>query len=483
LTRTPGAPLAARRNAPFATTTTEAGARRLAAVNASAAAAGLTPGLPLAEARALRPDLALAPADATADRLALERLARWAGRWTPSVAIEGLTEDGGAGLWLDITGCEALFGGEDALADAIVARIAALGLTVRLGLADTPGAAWAAARFLDGGRARIPPGAQRQLLGPLPLAALRLPAPARQTLARLGLRTVADLLERPRAPLGRRVGPRVRHRLDQLLGTAPEPLAPLRPVAPARTRLDFAEPIGTTADVVAALDRLLAGLLDMMERRGRGPRALRLTAYRVDGSTRSSTLSVGRPTRDAAHLARLFRDRLEALDAGFGIETMTLEAPRHQPLRPTQTTMAPAEPGRDPATGAATAAGATLGHLLDRLVERCGADNVVRLAAVASHRPERAQAAVSPDAGARGLDTLWPGHQAPRPVRLLRHPQTVPAPVPPPHPLSIERIGAEWWRGPAGGQDVDLLRVEDGAGVRLWIARDATGWTRRGLFP
>lgn len=437
--------------------------------------------MPLAEARALRADLALAPGDTTADRFALERLARWAGRWTPTVAIEGLTEDGGAGLWLDITGCEALFGGEDALADAIVARIAAFGLTVRLGLADTPGAAWAAARFLDGDRARIPPGAQRQLLGPLPLAALRLPAPACQTLARLGLRTVADLLERPRAPLGRRVGPRVRHRLDQLLGATPEPLAPLRPVAPARTRLDFAEPIGTTADVVAALDRLLAGLLDMMERRGRGPRALRLTAYRVDGSTRSGTLSVGRPTRDAAHLARLFRDRLEALDAGFGIESMTLEALRHQPLRPTQTTMAPAEPGRGATKG--TPAGATLGHLLDRLVERCGAENVVRLAAVASHRPECAQAAVSPDADARAVEGRWPIHQAPRPVRLLRHPQTVPAPAPPPHPLSIERIGAEWWRGPAGGQDVDLLRVEDARGVRLWIARDATGWTRRGLFP
>ncbi len=476
MTRTPGAPRADRRDAPFATTTTAAGARRLAAVNAEAAAAGLSPGLPLAEARALMPTLGLAEADDAGDRLGLDRLALWAGRWTPTVAVEGLSADGGAGLWLDITGCQHLFGGEAALAGAIRARLSALGLTTRLGLADTPGAAWAAARFLEGAETLLPPGAQRQVLGGLPLAALRLSVPAAQTLTRLGLRTINDLLARPRAPLGRRVGPQVWHRLDQLLGRVAEPLAPTRPVAASRTRVDFVEPIGRTEDVVAGLDRLLAGLCAMLERRGRGPRSLRLSAFRVDGTVVSTTLGLRRPSRDAAHLGRLFRDRLDGLDAGFGIEAMTLEAIRHQPLRPVQVTLAPA-PGPEPAGGD------TLARLLDRLAERCGPNGVVRLAANPSHRPDRAQRAVAPEANAADDATgAWPAHAAPRPSRLLRHPDTVPAPNPPPHPLSIERVGAEWWRGSAGGQAVDLLRVEDASGARVWIAHDGHRWTRRGLF-
>jgi protein ImuB len=473
MTRTRGAPCAAQADRPFATTEAVAGARRLAAVNAAAGAAGLAPGLPLADARAVVPGLAVAEADPAADLRALRALGRWCERWTPTVAVEGLTGTGGAGLWLDVTGCDHLFGGEAALLDAVRGRLSALGLAVRAGLADTPGAAWAAARFLeDGGAALIPPGAQRQVLGGLPVAALRLPVTARETLARLGLRTLGDLLARPRAPLSRRLGPGVWLRLDQCLGHAPEPLAPLRPAPDYRVRMAFAEPIGHTGDVAAALDHLLARLCAMMERQARGVRRLDLTVYRVDGTVARARVGTGRPGRDPAHLARLFRERLDGLDAGFGIEAMALAATRHQPLAPAQAALT-AE------TGAAGARD-SLPRLIDRLVERCGAGNVVRLAAYRSHRPERAQRAVAPDAPEASQD--WPPHRAPRPVRLLRRPVPVSPPSEAPR-LVPERIGGEWWRGPAGGETVDLLRVEDLDGARAWIARDRAGWTLRGVFP
>ncbi|MQX35638.1 Y-family DNA polymerase [Roseospira navarrensis] len=476
LTRIRNASCAAQADRAFATTEAVAGARRLAAVNGAAAGAGLAPGLPLADARAVVPDLAVAESEPAADLRALRALARWCGRWTPTVAVEGLSGTGGAGLWLDVTGCAHLFGGETALLESVRDRLAALGLTVRVGMADTPGAAWAAARFLDGvpdgGAALIPPGAQRQLLGGLPVAALRLPPPARETLGRLGLRTLDDLLRRPRAPLSRRLGPEVWRRLDQLLGHAPEPLAPLRPAVAHRVRIAFAEPIGRTEDVAAALDDLLARLCGVMDQAGRGVRRLDLTVYRVDGTVTRARIGTGRPSRDPAHLARLFRERLDGLDAGFGIEVMGLDATRHQPMTPAQTTLA-AETGADGARD-------SLPRLIDRLVERCGADNVVRLSAWRSHRPERAQRAVAPDAPQAAQD--WPAHRAPRPVRLLRRP----VPVIPPTEAGRtipERIGGEWWQGPAGGEVVDLLRVEDPDGARAWIARDRVGWTKRGVFP
>jgi len=465
---------------PLATTLTVRGARRLAAVNIAAGTAGLSPGLPLADARAILPTLRVIEATPAADARALAALGRWCGRWTPLVAVDGVEPDGGgAGLWLDITGCAHLFGGEAALVGTIAARLSALGLTARIGLADTPGAAWAAARFLTGARALVPPGAQRQMLGGLPVAALRLPAATVETLARLGLRTIADLLTRPRAPLTRRLGPLLGQRLDHLLGHAPEPLTPLRPPPPDRVRMAFAEPIGRTEDVTVALDRLLRTMCDLMEARGRGLRALALSVVRVDGSTARTQVTTSRPSRDPRHLARLFRDHLESLDAGFGIDALILTATRSQPAIAAQETLAPVAT-EDAAIS--TASRDSLPRLIDRLVERCGVDNVVRLTAVASHRPDRAQGAHPAAAPLPEDITGWPPHQAPRPVRLLRYPQPVPEP-PSASPLRLERIGGEWWRGPAGGETLDWLRVEQPDGTRLWLARDRHGWTRRGVFP
>src|SRR3954471_6719268 len=58
----------------------------IASVSPAAAAAGLTPGLPLADARALEPALHAVPEDSAADRRQLADLADWCGRYTPWTA-------------------------------------------------------------------------------------------------------------------------------------------------------------------------------------------------------------------------------------------------------------------------------------------------------------------------------------------------------------------------------------------------------------
>src|SRR5215475_3732534 len=123
----------------------ELGGRLLVrAVDAAAAAEGIMPGFSLADARALRPDLAVFPADPAGDAAALARLADWCSRYTPLVAI-----DGADGLWLDITGCAHLFGGERALMSDLRLRLAGFGHAARAAVADSPGAAWAVARFQE----------------------------------------------------------------------------------------------------------------------------------------------------------------------------------------------------------------------------------------------------------------------------------------------------------------------------------------------
>ena len=79
--------------------------------------AGLSIGLPLANARAICPELTVFDADEVADRKTLDDIADWCDRFTPLVAL-----DPPHGLYLDITGCAHLFGGERALLQIVMRR-------------------------------------------------------------------------------------------------------------------------------------------------------------------------------------------------------------------------------------------------------------------------------------------------------------------------------------------------------------------------
>ncbi|WP_456305246.1 Y-family DNA polymerase, partial [Craurococcus roseus] len=126
---------------PLAVWTTEGSKRVLAAVDPAAFEAGLRPGQALADAQAILPDVALRPAEPEADAAWLGRLALWALCVTPLPAV-----DPPDGLLLDVTGAAHLRGGEAALLDAVAARFARAGVTVRATVAGTPDTAAALAR-------------------------------------------------------------------------------------------------------------------------------------------------------------------------------------------------------------------------------------------------------------------------------------------------------------------------------------------------
>ena len=420
----------------MATVTAGRGSLSIAAVNPAAEAAGLRPGFSLANARALVPGLATFEADPAADRGALEKLAGWCGRYTPWTAVDDCAAGAGAGgLWLDISGCAHLFGGEAALLDDLTRRLRAFGFAARAAIADTPGAAWAVVRFADTGATTVvAPGEGRRVLAPLPVAGLRLPPATVEALGRVGLRCIADLAQVARAPLAARFGAAPLKRLDQALGRTDEALSPRRPVAAPRARLAFAEPISRADDIAAALGLLLAELCARLEKAHQGARRLELVLYRVDGATASAVIGTGRPVRDADHLTRLFAEKLGALDAGFGVETITLAATAADPLSPVQA-------GLDGHGGTEGSARRTA-HLVDRLGNRLGADDVVHLSPRASHIPERASHAVSALAQAPwpgGATADDPGRRRPRPLHLLPSPEPIQvvAPVPDDAPADV----------------------------------------------
>jgi nucleotidyltransferase/DNA polymerase involved in DNA repair len=132
--------------AAFAVTLRQSNMERIHCLNHAAAALGLAPGMSASDARALVPGLQSAPADLAAEARFLRLLCRWAGRYSPWVGLEGRD-----GLVLDVTGAAHLFGGEAMMLADMAARMARAGISLRSGLADTRGAAWALARYGSGG--------------------------------------------------------------------------------------------------------------------------------------------------------------------------------------------------------------------------------------------------------------------------------------------------------------------------------------------
>jgi protein ImuB len=182
------------RDRALVTTAGDRGGIRVIAANRTAEATGIAPGMTLADARALEPDLHPVDADPAGDARALDGMADWCGRYTPWAGL-----DAPDGVFLDITGCAHLFGGEAALLADLGRRLAAFGYESRAAVADTPGAAWGLARFGPAPRTVIPAGANRQAVAALPVAGLRLPADLTAALRRLGLRRIGDLYAVPRA--------------------------------------------------------------------------------------------------------------------------------------------------------------------------------------------------------------------------------------------------------------------------------------------
>lgn len=469
----------------------------ISAVTQTAETAGVAPGMTLADARAVLPDLVTLPSDARADAAMMERLARWCGAYTPWVSLEG-----GDGLWLDVTGCAHLRGGEQALLDDLLERLTGYGFAVRGALADTPGAAWALARCGED-RAVVPPGKTREALAPLPVAALRLDPEALSKLSRLGLRRIGDLYVLPRISLANRFRLEVVQRLDQALGRAAEPITPRAHERPYRERIAFPEPLVQASDIAEALKLLLQRLCIRLRQSRYGCRRLEFQCHRVDGDTQRLEIGTARPMRDPKQLARLFAEHLGRLDPAFGFEALILTANAVEPLGAVQERIAVGETEGDDLSGDDGTA-----HLIDRLGNRLGFERVLKLESVASYLPERAYRALpaSDSATSKAVasgETSAQEDEAeavaknrpPRPIRLLQRPEQVETlsllpPGEPGMPPAVflwrrvrhrvraaegpERLTPEWWRGDPGwrGGARDYWRVEDEAGGRFWLYRE-----------
>ena len=378
----------------------------------------------------------------------------------------------------------------------------------------------------EGGR-RSRPGGDRSfwrmneiVIAPLPLAALRLPAETIEALSQVGLKRIADVLDRPRAPLAARFGAEFVRRLDQALGREDEPIAPRLP-----------DSGGDHRAALRRADRARA-------RRARHHREACRKTRRIAGAARRRRAAVAGRAVPHRWQGVSHRGRHQRAAARAGAHPPSVRRPAWRDRRRGRSGLrlrhaAPCGTGhRAMRTGADRPRqpdhAAELAHLIDRLGARFGLRRVTRFVR-AGHaysgvrgdgdggyvtlplegRVDRRSAAKavgwgsigeprfdpppqpSParGEGARGLATVQDSLAPTRPIRLLARPEPVEAiaevPDGPPvrfrwrhvlhevvHVEGPERIAMEWWRDEAGHTLMrDYFRVESREGLRVWLFR------------
>lgn len=472
-------------------------AMRLTALDEAAETIGLKKNQGVAEARAIYPKLDIVEEDPAADRRFLEGIADWCDRYTPLVAF-----DGGDGLFLDITGCAHLFGGERAMLKDILFRLFQMGLDVRGAISSSPGLSFAACRFGDGGV--IANEEMADVLAPLPVASLRLDEDMIASLQKLGLKQVGDVMNAPRAPLARRFGAQLLLRLDQALGSDEEPVSPRRPVASLSAERRFAEPVQSEVEILHLAGQIAASLTPGLEARGAGGRVFELMLFRVDGRVFRISAGASQPLRDPKRIAALFSERLQAihddLDAGYGFEILRLNVLRHEDFDALQGDF-DGDRQRD----------ISLATFVDRVSARLGADCLQSFQLRESHVPERAVITVpaleSLSTRERRQEGEFSSSRSDRPLRLFRMPELMEASlaeVPDGPPQSFrwrrtvhhvsrsegpERLAMEWWVDDGKAKARDYFRIEDDMGHRFWIYREGfygtetpPRWFMHGIF-
>jgi protein ImuB len=455
-------------------------ALQIFALDDVAARLGLEVGLPLANARAICPQLRVFDADEVSDAKTLNDLAEWCDRFTPLVAL-----DSPHGLFLDITGCAHLFGGEAAMMRLMCDVLTAQGFAVSAAIAGTSVCARTITRHVHGCIVRD--GEEADAVTPLPVSALGADEAITRGLRRAGLKTIGDVASRARHEITARFGADFTTLLEHALGQGDVPISPRKPLPDYIVEKRFADPVATEVVISATLSKLAGMLVVAMAQQGKGARRLEARFFRTDGAVRTIIVDTGQPATTAEVIDRLFRERLDALsdplDPGFGFDLIRLSASRTEIVVQQQRDLDANVHDND-----------ELAALVDRIAARIGGRRVVVHLPQDTHIPECAVLAVPAQHHlTAATHAVWParmeGEPPLRPLRLFERPEQIKviAQVPDGPPARFvwrrathavvraegpERVAMEWWRSEGAMLTRDYFRVEDEAGLRFWLYRD-----------
>ncbi len=446
--------------------------------NEAARRAGIREGQAVAAAKALAVDLHAIPRDVGAERETLERLAAWAGQYTPMTSVDG------QGIALEVGACLRLFEGHAKLTGAIKRGVRELGFHAAVGVAPTPLAARLFARAEAHGlqvRSCLALPELRERAADLPLFLLDWPGKTLAHLADLGVLRLRDVLALPAEGIARRFGPGIVASLDRLLGRVPDPREPYSPPPRFRSRLELpAEAEGVEA-LVFPLRRLLAEFEGAMRARGAGVQHLTLILVHGRKAHTRLPLDFSSPEREAGFILAIAREKLGRLTLPAPTLALDLRAEALLTYVPREATWLP---------GAKEQA-LDRERLLERLCARLGSEKVFGIAIADDHRPERDWKPKRERTGVRAgsergqtpVVGLRPAWLLNRPRKLVTHEGE------PSYQGELillagpERIEAGWWDGDEVSRDYYM--AANPRGETFWIYREhrcAQAWYMHGVF-
>lgn len=436
------------------------------ACNDGARRLGIAPGMSVAAALALAPDLHLALCDERAERNALETIGSWAVQFSSTISIAYPF-----GILLEVGASLGYFRGFKNLIARIEGGLRELGWDAVLATSPVPTGALLLAR------AGLTIHTRRKQtlkvhLGALPLALLDSAQAHLDTLHRLGLDTIEDLLKLPPEGVGRRFGQALLDEIRRATGELPDAVLPFAPPERYGNCIELPAPVAESEALLFVLKRLVIELAGFLRARGAGVTRLAIEFTHDDAPPTRLTFGLA-ITRDVEHILRVMRERLARETLPDRVEAIALECTESSELESCN---------RDFFPGVETAKEDHV-QLLERLCARLGEEAVRTVRLHADHRPELASDCVPFNSASAHLEvTLSP--EAVRPLWLLPEPRRLAGN---PGLLSMiliagpERIEAGWWADCDVTRDYFIARNRHGE--RCWLFRDKQGqWFMHGVF-
>ncbi len=410
---------------------------RVITCDKTASDAGIRAGMRKGGVLTLAPDTLIFDRDELREQHAVSEVATALMQFTPQVALAAEQT-----VLVDVSASLRLFGGIRSILREIRDAIGAFGYTLQTSVSPTGQAAWLMARYQGVNRLSVR-SLERQLAR---LPALLVPEARRfgDWFEGLGCSTVADLMRLPRAGLKKRCGTSLLDTLDRAVGEAPELFEWVQTPPSFSARLELHDRVEHAEAVLFGARRLIVQLTGWLASKQFALTRFTLKLEHERGRAAlpptDIEIALAQPTWHEEHLTRLLKERLGRIE----------------------------------------------------LVASVIAENVLRAAPVADHRPEIIANWVPVTSDVKGC--ALPGDQ-PRPSWLLEAPVQLMTRAHRPFygsPLRTvspgERVEAGWWGGELVTRDYFVAEADDHS--CYWIYRERVGsrgeddprWFLHGLF-
>lgn len=434
--------------------------RILQAVNPAARDLGLRAGQLLSAAQALAKGFECAEHDPARIEHCQQLLAAWGYRFSSQVSLHFPRT-----VLLEVQSGFNLFGPWERFEQRLRDELQGLGFSHRIVLAPNPMAARMLANVHDG-LAVVDEAALHACIGQMPIDRVGLPREAAIAFARMGLRSVGQVLALPRDTLARRFAAGVLGHLDTLLGRRPLALECYVPPDRFDTRLELNFDVESHQALLFPLRRLIGDLAAFLAGRDGGVQRFNLHLEHAQQPDTVVPVGLLAAERDATLLFELARGRLEQIQVPSPVRNVRLVAEQLPSFVPTRRELFDSRAHQSQPWE----------QLRERLRARLGDEAVQGLSAQADHRPECAWQLVEHGQGySQPLTT-------PRPGWLLREPKVLDD-----HAGQLlggpERIETGWWDGADVRRDYYRLQTPDGQCA--WVYRpvgEGQQWWLQGWF-